>query len=134
MASRFSDEYRSFYEAFSEQFLARDDVAADPDNDPPRWFVRPGEVVVHKAELDELGSRLEGAGFQPVRPFGYGPANELETRVPLPFAVYKNPQLGRDPGDVVQLRNAVAQLRDGDDMRRVGMNHLVGASPWIWVS
>ena len=134
MNEPFSPDYSSFYKQYAGAFLARDDVAADPDNHPPRWFARPGEMVVHKAELDVLEGRIGAAGFEPVRPFGYGRANELATRVPLPFAVYRHPGLGKGPGDVERLRGTVEQLRQAREPRRLGMNLLVGASPWIWVS
>src|SRR5262249_50785943 len=89
----FSSDYSDFYKQYVAAFLGQPDVAAGPDG---RYFVRPGQIVVHKVELPALEGPLEGAGFTRIPRFGYGPENEPDTRVPLPFAVYQNDALGKN--------------------------------------
>src|SRR5262249_47984408 len=130
----FTPDYSDFYKQYAGAFLARPDVAADPDNHPPRWFARPGEIVVNKAEADTADVPLRREGFEPIRPFGYGRENQLETRTPLPFSVYKNKGLGNSAQHASHLRDLVVSLRGRGGTKRLAMNHLMGASPWIWVS
>jgi len=118
----FPSDYREMYLRLEKEIEGDPSISHD-EADPPTSYFRRGELIVHRGDVESFEASRLSRGFQE-RPVGYGKADEPETRVPLPFAVYGNNTL-----EASALQRRLAAIRRELPRLRVGLNHVIFGQP-----
>ena len=124
--SPWTPEQARQYEVVVEHHL-RDD-AIEPSDPAALAYHRRDEIIVHKRDLDRFADAPRAAECtRRAAPFGYAVDDAVESRSPVPFALYAPPP-GVGP---IEYAN---ELRAADPGLRAAANHVMFAMPYAHAS